>query len=123
MEPCISTVKRNNDMPYVNKPRPYKKEYQQQKARGEQPTRNARERARYAVDKAGVDKNGNGKADAREGKDIEHIVPLSKGGTNTKKNLRIETPSQNRSFSRNSDHTVKVNKAKPKPKPKNGNTK
>ena len=110
-------------MPYVNKPRPYKKEYQQQKARGEQPTRNARERARYAVDKAGVDKNGNGKADAREGKDIEHIVPLSKGGTNTKKNIRIETPSQNRSFSRNSDHTVKVNKAKPKPKSKNGNTK
>ena len=110
-------------MPYVNKPRPYKKEYQQQKARGEQPTRNARERARYAVDKAGVDKNGNGKADTREGKDIEHVIPLSKGGTNSKKNLKIETPSQNRSFSRNADHTVKINKAKPKPKPKNGNSK
>jgi hypothetical protein len=121
MDPFIFTVKRSNDMPYVNKPRPYKKEYQQQLSRKEQGTRNARDRARYAVDKAGVDKNGNGKADVREGKDIEHIKPLSKGGTNSRKNIRIETPSQNRSFSRNSDHTVKVNKAKPKRK--NGNTK
>ena len=46
-------------MPYVNKPRPYKKEYVQQKKRGkdEQERRNARERARYAMDKTGVDKN------------------------------------------------------------------
>ena len=99
-------------MPYVNKPRPYKKEYQQQKARGEQPLRNARERARYAVDKTGTDKNNNGKADAREGKDIDHTIPLSKGGTNSKKNLHIESASSNRSFSRNSDHTVKKNKPK-----------
>lgn len=103
-------------MPYVNKKRPYKKEYQQQLARGEQESRNARERARYAIDKTGVDKNHNGKADRREGKDIEHVVPLSKGGTNKKGNLRIESQHQNRSFSRNSDHTVKVNKAKPKKK-------
>lgn len=101
-------------MPYVNKPRPYKKEYQQQKARGEQETRNARERARYAVDKTGVDKNNNGKADRREGKDIDHVVPLSKGGTNSKSNLKIKSASSNRSYSRNSDHTVKVNKPKKK---------
>jgi len=101
-------------MPYVNKPRPYKKEYQQQKARGEQETRNARERARYAVDKTGADKNHNGKADRREGKDIDHVVPLSKGGTNSKSNLKIKSASSNRSYSRNSDHTVKVNKPKKK---------
>ena len=101
-------------MPYVNKPRPYKKEYQQQKARGESETRNARERARYAVDKTGVDKNNNGKADRREGKDIDHVVPLSKGGTNSKSNLKIKSASSNRSYSRNSDHTVKVNKPKKK---------
>lgn len=101
-------------MPYVNKPRPYKKEYQQQKARGEQETRNARERARYAIDKTGADKNGNGKADRREGKDIDHVVPLSKGGTNSKSNLKIKSASANRSYSRNSDHTVKVNKPKKK---------
>jgi hypothetical protein len=120
MVQSIFSAKKEIAMPYVNKPRPYKKEYKQQLARGEQETRNARDRARYAVDKTGVDKNGNGKADVREGKDIEHIVPLSKGGTNSRKNIRIETPSQNRSFSRNSDHTVKVNKAKPKRK--HGNT-
>lgn len=108
-------------MPYVNKPRPYAKEYEQQKARSEHPNRMERQRARRAVDKKMPDGNGNGKADAREGKDLEHIVPLSKGGTNSRKNIRIETPSQNRSFSRNSDHTVKINKAKPKRK--NGNTK
>ena len=101
-------------MPYVNKPRPYKKEYQQQKTRGESETRNARERARYAVDKTGVDKNNNGKADRREGKDIDHVVPLSKGGTNSKSNLKIKSASANRSYSRNSDHTVKVNKPKKK---------
>jgi hypothetical protein len=103
-----------HSMPYVNKPRPYKKEYQQQKARGEQETRNARERARYAVDKTGADKNHNGKADRREGKDIDHVVPLSKGGTNSKSNLKIKSASSNRSYSRNSDHTVKVNKPKKK---------
>lgn len=90
-------------MPYVNKPRPYKKEYVQQKARGEQPSRNARERARYAMDAKGVD---------RSGKDIDHVVPLSKGGTNAKSNLKLKAPSANRSFSRNSDHTVKTNKPK-----------
>jgi len=38
-------------MPYVNKPRPYKKEYQQQVARGELPDRMERQRAREAIDK------------------------------------------------------------------------
>lgn len=101
-------------MPYVNKPRPYKKEYAQQLARGEQEKRNARERARYAIDKTGADKNHNGKADRREGKDIDHVIPLSKGGTNSKSNLKIKSPSANRSYSRNSDHTVKINRPKKK---------
>ncbi len=92
-------------MPYVNKKRPYKKEYQQQKARKEQKRRNARERARYAMDKEGVD---------RKGKDIDHKNPLSKGGSNNKSNLRLVKPSKNRSFSRNSDHTVKKNTPKKK---------
>ncbi len=41
-------------MPYVNKPRPYKKEYQQQKARGEHETRMDRQRARNEMDKKGI---------------------------------------------------------------------
>lgn len=97
-------------MPYVNKPRPYKHEYQMQLKRNEGPARAARERARYEMDNPGKD----GKVIKRKGKDIEHIVPLSKGGTNSAKNLRLEDPSQNRSFYRNSDHTVKRNVAKKK---------
>ena len=90
-------------MPYVNKPRPYKKEYQQQKARGEDEARSKRAKARYAMDKAGVD---------RTGKDIDHKTPLSKGGSNAPENLRLRSPSENRSFHRNSDHTVKRNEPK-----------
>ena len=88
-------------MPYVNKPRPYKKEYQQQKARGELADRMERQRARRAMDKKGKDANGNGKADAREGKDIAHVKALSKGGSNGD-GVRIESPAKNRSFRRSS---------------------
>jgi hypothetical protein len=82
-------------MPYVNKDRPYKKEYQQQKQRGEHANRMERQKARRAVDKNGVDKNGNGKADKREGKDVSHNKPLSRGGTN-KDGYKIESSSKNR---------------------------
>jgi hypothetical protein len=71
--------------------------------RGELPTRMERQKARRAMDAKGVD---------RTGKDIDHTIPLSKGGTNAPSNLKLKKPSANRSFSRNSDHTVKVNKPK-----------
>ena len=90
-------------MPYVNKPRPYKKEYQQQLDRGEHENRMDRQRARRSMDAKGID---------RTCKDIDHAVPLSKGGTNAPSNLKLKAPSANRSFSRNSDHTVKRNKPK-----------
>ena len=92
-------------MPYVNKPRPYKKEYQQQLTRGEADERRERERAREAIDKKNADKNGNKIADIREGKDVAHRVALSKGGSN-KNGVRIEAPSANRSFKRGSNHKV-----------------
>lgn len=88
-------------MPYVNKPRPYKLEYQQQKERGEHERRMERQRARRAIDKKGKDSNGNGKADAREGKDVAHVKALDKGGLN-KDGLRIESAAKNRSFRRDS---------------------
>lgn len=88
-------------MPYVNKPRPYKKEYQQQKARGEHANRMERQRARRAMDKKGSDANSNGKADAREGKDIAHVRALSKGGSNGD-GVKIQSASANRSFRRSS---------------------
>jgi hypothetical protein len=54
-----------------------------------------RQRARRAMDKKGVDKNKNGKADKREGKDVSHKKALSKGGTN-KDGVRVESRSKNR---------------------------
>ena len=83
-------------MPYTKKKRPYKKEYQQQKKRGEHADRMERQRARRAMDKKYPDKNKNGKADKREGKDISHNKPLSKGGTN-KDGYKIESKKKNRS--------------------------
>ena len=85
-------------MPYVNKARPYKKEYQQQKERGEHPLRMDRQRARRAMDAKGIN---------RTGKDIDHKRPLSKGGSNSMSNLVLKSPSANRSFKRNSDRSVK----------------
>ena len=88
-------------MPYVNKPRPYKKEYEQQKARGEHDNRMERQRGRRKLDKEMPDGNGNGKADKREGKDVAHVKALSNGGTN-KNGVRVESAAKNRSFKRNS---------------------
>lgn len=83
-------------MPYKNKSRPYKKEWEQQQERNEKKERAIRARARRKVDREGVDKNKNGKADKREGKDISHNKALSKGGTN-KDGYKIESKSKNRS--------------------------
>ena len=75
--------------------RDYKKEYQQQKARGEHAARMERQRARRKIDKNGKDANGNGKADRREGKDVSHNKPLSRGGSNAD-GVRITSRSANR---------------------------
>lgn len=86
-------------MPYTKTPRPYKHEYDLEKKRGEHADRMERQRARRAMDKKGKDANGNGKADAREGKDIAHVKALSKGGSN-KDGVRVESAAVNRSFKR-----------------------
>ena len=85
-------------MPYKNpEDRNYKKEYILQRKRGEQPKRTARQLARDRLDAKGVD---------REGKDIDHIKPLSKGGSKELSNTRLVSPSKNRSFPRNADHSM-----------------
>jgi len=96
-------MEERNNMPYVNKPRPYKHEYEMQQKRGELPDRMERQRARREMDAKGID---------RKGKVIDHIKPLSKGGTNTPSNLKLTSRAKNASFSRNPDHTVKKNKPK-----------
>ena len=97
-------------MPYTKSPRPYDHEYDMQKKRGEHPDRMDRQRARRKVDASSPDKNGNGKADKREGKDIDHVKMLSKGGSN-KDGLRIVSPTKNRA--RNGHSTKEKGGKKP----------
>jgi hypothetical protein len=58
--------------------------------------RKVRQQARQLYDKLGID---------RKGKDIDHKASTRAG--NAKSNLVLKTPSANRSFARNSDHTPK----------------
>jgi hypothetical protein len=74
-------------MAYTKSPRPYKKEYKKQVERKEHPNRMERQKARRALDKKGVNRNG---------KDVSHKKMLSKGGSN-KDGYFLESPSKNRS--------------------------
>ena len=74
-------------MAYTKSKRPYKKEYQKQKARGEHPDRMERQRARRALAKTGV---------SRKGKDVSHNKLLSRDGSN-KDGYKLESPGKNRS--------------------------
>jgi hypothetical protein len=87
-------------MPYVNKPRPYAKEYQQQLARGEHERRMERQRGRRAIDKRDTG-TVTEESPKRRGKDVAHVKALDKGGSN-KDGLRIQSAAQNRSFKRDS---------------------
>ena len=92
-------------MPFVNKPRNYKQEEKYEDSPEQVKNRVARNKARRDAIKSGKVSKG-------DGKEVDHVIPLSKGGTNTAKNLRVKSASANRSFSRNSDHSVKINKPK-----------
>lgn len=84
-------------MPYVNKARPYKKEYKQQVERDEHGNRMERQRARRTYDAKGI---------SRTGKDIAHVKALSKGGSNGD-GTRLQSRSKNRSFPRKSNGAMK----------------
>jgi len=77
--------------------RDWKQEYKTQQERGEHDNRMERQRARRELDKKGV---------ARKGKDVSHVVALSKGGRN-KDGVKLQAPSKNRSFKRNRDGSMK----------------
>lgn len=53
-----------------------------------------------------------GKARVGDGKDVDHKKPLSRGGSGSKSNLRVVPRGENRSFSRNSDSSVKSQTSK-----------
>lgn len=59
-----------------------------------------RNAARREAIRSGLAKKG-------DGKDVDHKTPLSRGGSNSKSNLRVVPASQNRSFSRNKDSSIK----------------
>jgi len=95
-------------MPYKNKAdRKYKNAAAYEDSPEQVKNRMARNKARAELMKEGKVSKG-------DGKDVDHVKPLSKGGSSSKSNLRVKSASANRSFSRNSDHTIKKNK------PKNG---
>lgn len=87
----------------------YKRDYKQENKYKAQPeqikARVARNKARREAIEAGVVKKG-------DNKQIDHKVPLSKGGSNEKSNLRVVHHSKNESFSRNSDGSMKSQTSK-----------
>jgi 5-methylcytosine-specific restriction endonuclease McrA len=87
--------------------RDYTQEYKTSKARGEVGTGGDSDNAKRL--KLRRQMVAEGKVHKGDGKDVDHKVPLSKGGSNTQANARIRTPGQNRSFPRNSDGSMKRN--------------
>jgi len=61
--------------------------------------------ARAALMKEGLVRKG-------DGKHVDHAKPLSKGGTNSRSNLRVVSASANESFSRNKDGSLKSQTSK-----------
>jgi 5-methylcytosine-specific restriction endonuclease McrA len=85
--------------------RDYDREYELQKKRGESGTGSdsgnaQRKRLRRKALKLGM---------VKKGQDLDHKRPLSKGGSNSLKNARATSPSENRSFPRNKDGSMKEN--------------
>lgn len=89
-------------MPYqTNGKRDYKKENRLYNSKPEVVKKRVEQnKARRMAEKEGLVKKG-------DGKDVDHKTPLSKGGKTTKSNLRVVPASENRSFSRNSDSSLK----------------
>lgn len=100
-------------MAYVNKPRPYKKEYEQYQGTEEQKKKRAQR------NKARREAMREGKVHKGDGKDVAHIKALSKGGTN-KDGVRIEAKGANRSFDRDSSKKL-ISEVSPRERKKRGN--
>lgn len=87
-------------MPYANRTAAEQKKYQ---GTPEQiANRTKRNKDRREAEKAGLCHKG-------DNRDVDHIKPLSKGGSSKKSNLRVVSRSKNRSFARNPDSSMKKN--------------
>lgn len=94
-------------MPYMtNGKRDYKKEVAKYTSKPEVVKKRVEQnKARRIMEKEGLVKKG-------DGKDVDHKKPLSKGGTTSRSNLQVTSRSTNRSFSRNSDSSLKSQRSK-----------
>jgi len=83
-------MKRKAKSKSTKRKRDYKKEYREYHGKPEQiKRRDARNKARRMMEKEGRGRKGDG----REG---DHKVPLSKGGSNSRRNLRVVSRRTNR---------------------------
>ena len=82
------------------------REYAKYQGKPEQiKNRSKRTTARRQANAAGVTQKG-------DGKDLDHRQPLSKGGSNSRSNLRVVDKRTNRSFARNADGSLKSQTSK-----------
>ena len=81
--------------------RNYKQEYENYQGTDEQKKNRAKRNA------ARREKMKNGAVHKGDGKDIDHAIPLSKGGSNSTGNLRVKSASANRSFARTKNGAIK----------------
>lgn len=89
-----------------NGKRDYKREYASYHSKPEQrANRSDRTIARNAS-------NAEGRTSKGDGKDLDHIVPISKGGSSSRSNTRVVSKSSNRSFARNADGSLKSQRSK-----------
>ena len=83
--------------------RDYKKEYAKYHSRPDQiEKRSERTTLRREANAKGITHKG-------DGKNLDHVKPLSKGGANKLSNTRVVSESVNKSFSRNKDGSMKRN--------------
>lgn len=82
--------------------RDYKQERKTSLARGERDDNIKRKRLRRLAVKKGMVR-------PHDGKDVDHKRALSKGGSNSLSNARVTSASENRSFPRKSDGSMKSN--------------
>ena len=87
--------------------RNYAQEYKTAKARGEVGTGGDSDNAKRLKLRRQMVKDGRVKKG--DGKDVDHVKMLSKGGSNSVSNARVRSASANRSFPRNSDGSAKSN--------------
>jgi hypothetical protein len=87
--------------------RNYGEEWKDAKARGELKGNAERHKLRRKAVKLGM-------VHPKDGKDVDHVKALSKGGANTIANARVRTPAQNRSFPRRADGSMIRNSPKKK---------